>query len=105
MINADILSIKDKILASVNCRKIILFGSYAYGTPRPNSDYDFFVILEDDAENPIRAMQKIYRNLGDTNMIPVDVLADHQDRFEQRSKLPTLERKISADGLVLYDRN
>jgi len=106
MINEDILSIKDKILASVNCRKIILFGSYAYGTPRPDSDYDFYVVLDDDAENPIRVTQKINRTLAQSRMpIPVDVLANYRTRFEERSKLLTMEHKIAAEGVVLYDRN
>jgi predicted nucleotidyltransferase len=44
MINDDILVIKDNILNTVGetCEKIILFGSYAYGKPREDSDYDFF---------------------------------------------------------------
>jgi predicted nucleotidyltransferase len=40
MINNDILAIKDSILAAVgdSCEKIYLFGSYAYGTPREDSE-------------------------------------------------------------------
>ncbi|MDR1323265.1 MAG: nucleotidyltransferase domain-containing protein [Candidatus Margulisbacteria bacterium] len=106
MVNADILNIKDKILASVNCQKIILFGSYAYGIPRADSDYDFFVVLDDNTENPILAMQAIYRNLARNRMtIPIDILADYKTRFEEKSKLPTIERKIASEGVVLYDRN
>jgi predicted nucleotidyltransferase len=55
LINADIIAIKDSILKTVgdDCEKIILFGSYAYGTPRDGSDYDVFVVLKDDSEKPI----------------------------------------------------
>jgi predicted nucleotidyltransferase len=102
----DILSVKDKILSSVNCRKIILFGSYAYGTPRKDSDYDFFVVLDDNSEKPVRAIQKIYRHLAQTPMnVPVDILANHKTRFEERSRLPTMEHTIANKGIVLYDRN
>jgi predicted nucleotidyltransferase len=40
MINNDILAIKDCILAAVGeaCEKIYLFGSYAYGMPREDSE-------------------------------------------------------------------
>jgi len=34
-----------------------------------------------------------------------DVLADYSDRFEDRSKYNTLERKIAREGVVLYERN
>jgi predicted nucleotidyltransferase len=108
MINDDILAIKDNILTTVgeNCEKIYLFGSYAYGTPREDSDYDFFVVLKDGTENPILILQKIYRSLAKTRMvIPVDVLANYKSRFDWRSTQPTMERRIASEGLVLYDRH
>jgi predicted nucleotidyltransferase len=70
MINEDIIRIKDSILKTVgdDCEKIILFGSYAYGTPREDSDYDFYVVLKDGAEHPILVMQKIYEYMWDIAM-------------------------------------
>jgi predicted nucleotidyltransferase len=40
MINNNIIAIKDSILSTVgdSCEKIYLFGSYAYGTPREDSE-------------------------------------------------------------------
>jgi predicted nucleotidyltransferase len=107
MVNKDILAIKDNILTTVgqNCEKIYFFGSYAYGTPRVDSDYDFFVVLKDGVENPILVLQKIYRNLAKTRMvIPVDVLANYKSRFDWRSTQLTIERKIALEGVVLYER-
>ena len=106
MINNDIIAIKDSILSKTGdkCEKIILFGSYAYGTPHKDSDYDFYVVLKDDAENPIRVMQKIYEFICDTNYTPVDVVANYKTRFEWRSTQPTLERTITEKGMVLYER-
>ena len=107
MINEDIISIKDSILNTVGetCEKIILFGSYAYGTALDGSDYDFFVVLKDDSEKPILALQRIYRNLAKKPMLkPVDVLANYKSRFEWRSTQPTIERKIATDGVILYER-
>ena len=106
MINDDIIAIKDNILNTVGetCEKIILFGSHAYGIPREGSDYDFFVVLKDDSEKPILALQKIYRNLAKKPMlIPVDVLANYKSRFEWRSTQPTIERRIANDGVILYE--
>jgi predicted nucleotidyltransferase len=107
MINNDIIAIKDSILETVGetCEKIILFGSHAYGTPRKDSDYDFFVVLKDNSEKPILTLQKIYRNLARRPMLtPVDVLANYKSRFEWRSTQPTIERKIANDGVILYER-
>jgi predicted nucleotidyltransferase len=106
MVNDEILAIKDSILETVgkNCEKIILFGSYAYGIPKDNSDYDVFVVLKDDTEKPILVLQNIYRGLAkNPDYKAVDVLANYKSRFEVRSKLPTIEKTIAQKGIVLYD--
>jgi len=108
MINDEIRAIKDSILHTVgnDCEKIILFGSYAYGTPRENSDYDVFVVLKDDSEMPIIVLQNIYRDLAQNpNYKAVDVLANYKSRFEWRSTQPTIERRIANEGVVLYERH
>ena len=107
MINDAIIAIKDNILSTVGdgCEKIFLFGSYAYGTPRTDSDYDFYVVLKDGMENPILVLQKIYEYMCDTNYVPVDVLANYKSRFERRSAQPTIERTIAKKGVVLYERS
>ncbi len=106
MVNDEIIAIKDNILNTVGraCEKIILFGSHAYGTPKENSDYDVFVVLEDGSEKPILVLQNIYRGLAkNPNYKAVDVLANYKSRFEIRSKLPTIERTIAQKGIVLYE--
>jgi predicted nucleotidyltransferase len=107
MIDEEILRIKGKILESVEgCEKIYLFGSHAYGMPNKDSDYDFFIVLPDASENPIFAIQKVHRNLSKTRMlVPVDILANYKTRFEERSKFPTMERKIVREGILLYERS
>jgi predicted nucleotidyltransferase len=106
MIADDITRIKNNILDTVgdNCEKIILFGSYACGTPRKDSDYDFYVVLKDGTEKPILVLQKIYRQMCDTGHTPVDVLADYRNQFDWRKNQPTIERTISNTGVVLYER-
>ena len=106
MISAEIIAIKDSILKTVgsDCEKIILFGSHAYGTPAEDSDYDVFVVLKDDTAKPILVLQRIYGGLAQNpDYKSVDVLANYRSRFEERSKLPTIERIIAQKGVVLYD--
>jgi predicted nucleotidyltransferase len=106
MIDGELLAIKDSILKTVgnDCERIILFGSHAYGIPSESSDYDVFVILKDGSEKPIVVLQNIYGNLAQNpNYKSVDVLANYKSRFEARSRLPTIERTITRNGVVLYD--
>ena len=47
----DIEEVKKRLLKSfkpLNPEKIILFGSYAYGTPDANSDIDIYVVTKDE---------------------------------------------------------
>ena len=105
MVNNEILTVKDIILKTVDCEKIYLFGSYANNAQRKGSDYDFYVVLKNEDENPVFAEQSIYRNLSKRQgrHTSVDVLAERKNKFNDLSALPTMERKIAREGVLLYD--
>jgi predicted nucleotidyltransferase len=104
--NDEILAIKDIILKTVDCEKVYLFGSYAYGTPRTDSDYDFFVVVKDDAENPLDIMGDVYWNIYQDGKVrkPIDLLGQRKSRFEERCTLRTIEKTIAEKGVLLYDK-
>jgi len=104
-INNELLAIKDIILKTVDCDKIYLFGSYANNTQRKNSDYDLYVVLKNENENTILAEQNIYRNLSkrDGRHTPTDILTEKKNKFAELCALPTIERKIAREGVLLYD--
>jgi predicted nucleotidyltransferase len=106
IINDEIITIKNLILENTNCEQIYLFGSYAYGTPTTDSDYDFYVVINDNAKMPILVMEDIQYSLGKTDiMMPVDIIAQYKTRFEERSKLPAMEQQIVKEGVLLYDKH
>jgi predicted nucleotidyltransferase len=43
----DIEAIVDMATRHTSIRKVILFGSFAYGSPRPDSDLDLCIIATD----------------------------------------------------------
>jgi len=101
--NQDIEKIRDIILRSVECEKLYLFGSHAYGTPGEESDYDFYVVVSDNGVRPSEATDVIYHALyKKTNKKPVDVLVKRASDFERRRSLPTLENEIARKGVLLY---
>ncbi|MDR0707026.1 MAG: nucleotidyltransferase domain-containing protein [Treponema sp.] len=106
MRDAEIPKIKDMILETLGdtCEKIILFGSYAYGTPREESDIDMYVVLKDGSKNPCLALEDIYVGFGEHEFYEIDVIANYKSRFEYRSTGPTMERTIAKKGVVLYER-
>jgi predicted nucleotidyltransferase len=101
----EIIKIKDTIVNTVPAEKIYLFGSYAYGTPNEESDYDFYVVIPNDYLRPLEAIQSIYRSMRRVSKKQVDVLASTAEIFDIRSKQQTLERIIAEEGVVLYERS
>jgi predicted nucleotidyltransferase len=82
--------------------KIILFGSYSYGTPRPESDVDLLVIMETplkEIEQEIRICQEIEYHFG------LDLLVKTPATLANRLALgdPFL-KEIVKKGQVLYER-
>lgn len=82
--------------------KIISFGSYSYGTPRPESDADLLVIMETplkEIEQEIRICQDIDYHFG------LDLLVKTPATLANRLALgdPFL-KEIVKKGQVLYER-
>lgn len=97
--------ITDTVCSVVDAEKIYLFGSFAYGMPKEDSDFDIYVLLTDGSERPLKAMQKINIALARMDIRSVDILADTASRFYEKSKGPTLERTVISKGVQLYERN
>ncbi|MDD3272057.1 MAG: nucleotidyltransferase domain-containing protein [Syntrophomonadaceae bacterium] len=97
--------IKQAILDTVNANKIYLFGSYAYGTPHKDSDFDIYVVIPDDSMRPIEAMQKIGSAISRKDIRAVDILVGKESAFNQRKQLPTLERMIFRDGVKIFEQD
>ena len=104
-INDEITKIKDAIVAAVDVEKLYLFGSYAYGTPREDSDYDFYMVIPNNSMRPIDAMSEARMALWGMKRKPVDILAGTPETFERRSKkVWTIEGEVASKGVLLYER-
>lgn len=101
----DVLSeIVRRLVAEFDPEEIILFGSRAWGEPRPDSDYDLFVIVSASQERPIQRMRRASQCLGEIDA-STDVLVKTQgevDRF--RAVYASLEAEVLERGKVLYER-
>jgi uncharacterized protein len=81
--------------------KIILFGSYAYGTPHKDSDVDMLVVMPayDEINQSVRILEKINRGF------PLDLIVrtPHNLRWRLREGDWFL-REVMERGTVLYQK-
>ena len=105
MMNDEIIKIKDAIVSAIEVEKLYLFGSYAYGTPHKDSDYDFYMVIPNGGIRPLDAMHQARSAMWEVDVDKsIDFLAGTTEIFNRRSKGVTLERKIAREGVVLYER-
>jgi predicted nucleotidyltransferase len=93
-----------KIVQELNPEKIVLFGSYAYGTPNPHSDVDLLVIMKTKAA--LKERSWAVSRLLLPRPFPVDILV--KTPGEVKKGLETGDfflKEILTKGKVLYDRS
>ncbi len=98
--DADIQRFVDRIAERFRPRRIILFGSYARGAPRPESDVDLLVLMDTAAEGEesLRIRQAVPCDFG------VDLIVRTPETFQRRLELGDFFlREIAEQGKVLYE--
>ena len=91
------------IINTVPVEQIYLFGSYAYGVPHKDSDFDLYIVLKDDASmRDIDATDAI--NYATYKRVkPMDLLVHKKSKFLDRSTgLATIEKTVVQEGIKLY---
>lgn len=84
--------------------KIILFGSYAYGTPHADSDIDFLVVMPFTG-SPFRQASKILGQIVQAvGVLPLDLLVRTPEQVQERLQLgDRFMQEITERGKVLYE--
>ena len=94
----------DKIIEKFAAKKIILFGSYAYGEPNKDSDIDLCVIADFKGKRKIDIIREIRREIISFITFPLDIFVYDLEEFDERSELRnTLEYKIAHEGKLIYE--
>ena len=103
---AAIRAITDKIVREYKPEKIILFGSYAWGTPHEDSDVDLLIVKNSrkrriDRERELRT--KLYGN----KFPAMDVLVYTSQELNEKIRLDRnlFLEDIVNNGIILYGAN
>ncbi len=98
---AQIRELSDRIVGLFQPERIILFGSYAAGTPRDDSDVDLLVILPFEGNAVHKAVEIL--NAVDPSF-PVDLLVRTPEEVRRRLALNDFFlREVIERGLVLHE--
>ena len=107
LINKILLAFK-----GANIQKVVLFGSFAYGNPGPDSDIDLLVVTDDtyvpeSFREKINLKVRISRLLEQVRQeVPIDLIVHtvpmHQKFIEMNS---SFKKEIVSKGVVIYERN
>lgn len=101
MIQADaIQQLVDRIAREFRPEQIILFGSYAYGTPREDSDVDLLVVVPFEGNSLHKAVEIVRRVQPP---FALDLIARTPEQLRQRLAWNDfLLREVMEKGKVLY---
>jgi len=92
-----------RIREAVQPERIVLFGSRARGTERPESDFDLLVIKESD-EPRYRRSAPLYTKLADLPA-EVEIVVYTPEEVQEWSNVPqAFISTVLREGRVLYER-
>ena len=98
-----ILELTRRIAEKFQPERIILFGSYAYGNPEPESDVDLLVVLPFEGKSFRKSLEILNQVSPD---FPVDLLARcPEDTARRYAEGDPLIREALDRGKVLYERH
>ena len=98
---AHIQRVADEIVRRFRPRRIILFGSHAYGSPTPDSDVDLLVAMDTQLRTVDQAVA--IREAVDLPF-PADLLVRTPRQIEERLAMgDQFLAEILSRGIVLYE--
>lgn len=97
----DIQKIVQQIVDRFHPQKVILFGSYAYGTPTEDSDVDLLVVMETE-EPPLHAAARIAAAID--HPCALDILVRRPSDLEASlARQGVFATEVLTTGVVLYE--
>ena len=91
----------DRVVRGFRPRQVILFGSYAYGTPTEDSDVDLLVVMPHRKTGPEVATRI---RLACPRNFPMDLIVRTPSEIRQRLRMgDVFLSEITNKGIVLHE--
>ena len=98
----EIEVIKQKLVDQIKPIGVYLFGSFANGTAHADSDFDFYIIVDDNEKDLHAVATSAYKAIRGVKQRPVDILVGTKSRFDERKNQFTVENEVFHKGVLLY---
>ena len=87
----EIEVIKQKLVDQIKPIGVYLFGSFANGTAHADSDFDFYIIVDDNEKDLHAVAASAYKAIGT------------KSRFDERKDQFTVENEVFHKGILIYE--
>ncbi len=103
---SSIAAITNCFVESLKPLKIFLFGSFADGSYDKDSDYDFYIVIN-DGDDPWETRKKARKAIRNVQDRPVDIVVGTNSRFQKYGNSQDtlfVEGEVFRKGRLLYDQ-
>jgi predicted nucleotidyltransferase len=97
-------------LRELNPYLVLLFGSYAYGTPHKDSDIDLLVVTNDEfIPQTFKERTNLYISVSEhilniSKQVPVDLIVYTLPMYKQFLEIgSSFSKEILSKGIVIYE--
>lgn len=96
-------TVTDRLVRGLRPEQIILFGSYAYGTPDADSDLDLLIVVPDSQEPQYKRAREGYRLLRGIR-VPKDIVVLTRQEYERQAQTSSSIAGLARQkGKILYE--
>ncbi|MBD5473344.1 MAG: nucleotidyltransferase domain-containing protein [Lachnospiraceae bacterium] len=99
----EIEELKNQFVKQLSPIRIYLFGSFANGTNSENSDFDFYIVVDDKVTDLVEMTASAYKAIQTTKQRPVDIIVGTSSRFNERKNMMSVENEVFEKGVLLYE--
>ncbi len=104
-IQSNLQSVIEIVKNIIPLRAAYLFGSYAYGKPTKDSDFDIYLVADSIDGSKHDKLVAIYGAIHGIAGKPTDILLNTKAHFDERKNYKgTIEYKVVKDGIRLYEQ-
>ena len=99
----EINDLKDSFVDNLLPLKIYLFGSMAEGKGNEDSDFDFYIVVDDSQKDMLALTAKAYKVIRFKQKRAVDIIVNTKKEFDiRKDKSASVEREVEEKGVLLY---